>query len=143
MTAYRLTVLLALAAGAAPLAPRPAAAQARTQARPPEPLPTYRQLARGILARTRLVADSTSGQRVEVWDLLVGPGIQSDSIALPGAAVIEVRGGSGRVRVGGQERTVQAGITFAVPEGAALAVTNGRADLGLALRAVIVSGRPR
>ena len=103
----------------------------------------FHQLARGILARTLLVADSSGDYRIELWDLLVGPGQRSDAMALPGGAVLEVRAGSGRIELDRAARELRPGTTLAVREGSKVALTNTRQDLGLSIRAVVVRRRAR
>lgn len=106
------------------------------------PPPRYAQFAPGLLARTRFSTDSGS-RHVEIWDLLVGPAVRSKAATLPGGAVLEIRAGSGRILIDGTERELRQGQTFAVAEGASFAFVNSRRDLGLAIRAVIISARRR
>jgi quercetin dioxygenase-like cupin family protein len=108
-----------------------------------ERAPLFQQVVPGLLARTRFVADSAAGMTVELWDLLIGPGMQSDSTSFPGSVVLEVRAGSGRVTIGGQAQELRPGSFVRVPAGVAVAFTNTRDDLGLALRATVVRGAPR
>ena len=138
--------LALVAAAIAVVAPRAgaqsAAAPGQRQVQPAQPAPPFRQLAPGLLARTRFVADSAGSPRVELWDLLVGPGRRSGPASLPGGAVLEVRGGSGRISVGGrQARELRPGATLAIPEGASFTIVNARTDLGLSIRATIITAR--
>ena len=120
----------------------PSAAQTRPAERPTAAPPAYRQLVPGLLARTRFVAPTSADRRVELWDLLVGPGKRSAPATLPGGAVLEVRGGSGRITVGDKDQELRTGATLAVPDGTSFRLVNGREDLGLSIRAtVIVGGR--
>jgi hypothetical protein len=80
---------------------------------------------------------------VELWDLLVGPGKRSAAARLPGGAVFEIRAGSGRIILDGAERAIRPGETFPVAEGTSFVLVNSRTDLGLTIRAVIVSARRR
>lgn len=105
--------------------------------------PTYQQLVPGLLARARFVADATADRRVELWDLLVGPGMRSAAATLPGGAVLEVRGGSGRIIIGGREQELRAGATLPIPDGTTFQVVNARNDLGLSIRATVIIGRRR
>jgi mannose-6-phosphate isomerase-like protein (cupin superfamily) len=133
-------LFVAVALGAAmALSPGDGAAQAARQI---PPKPTYEQLVPGLLARTRFVAPATADRRVELWDLLVGPGQRSAAATLPGGAVLEVRGGSGRISIGEREQELRAGATLAVADGASFRLVNARNDLGLSIRAtVIIAGR--
>src|SRR5258706_11595748 len=65
------------------------------QAEPPKPVAPvrlssyvpdkpYQEFAPGLLAQTVYVADAGGPYRVEIWDLLVGPGKKSGAAKLPG-----------------------------------------------------------
>jgi hypothetical protein len=110
-------------------------------ARPIVPLPNYQQLVAGLLVRTRFVTDAGPNRRIEVWDLLIGPGMRSDATQLAGGAVIEVRGGSGQIVMGDQSQELRPGATLAIPDRTSVQFVNGRNDLGLAIRATLVIGR--
>ncbi len=136
-TRYALVALLAtLAAGA--VAP-PVLAQATDST----PASQFRQFAPGILARTAYVVTASGPYRVELWDLLVGPGRQSEAEMLKGGAVFEVRAGSGRIELDGKSQELRPGMTFAVPQGVRFAIHNRRDDLGISIRAVVVAARVR
>jgi hypothetical protein len=140
------SLLAALALSAAALSPlRPTAAQvAGDPAQRQRPATAmYRQLVPGLLARTRIAADAPRDRRVELWDLLVGPGKRSDSVTLPGGVVLEVRAGSGRIIIAGRERELRPGSTLAIADGTPFVLVNGRDDLGLSLRATVISARRR
>ena len=77
--------------------------------------------------------------RIALWDLLVGPGMASEPVKMPGGAVVEVRSGTGRAVIDGQAREISGGVTFVVHEGSSLALSNGRDDLALALRVTLIS----
>ncbi len=100
----------------------------------------FHQYAPGLLARINVVADS-GATRIAQWDLLVGPGMTSAPATLPGGAVFEVRAGQGRVTLDDTPREIRAGETFVVHEGGRFAFVNGRTDLGLALRVILLSRR--
>jgi hypothetical protein len=121
----------------APTAAAPAAAAAEAGPK------TFRQFAPGLLARQRFAADSAASGRVELWDLLVGPGLRSAPATLPGSAVLEVRAGSGDIAIAGKTQRLRSGAAVAVPEGATIQLTNARRDLGLTVRATIIVGRPQ
>lgn len=110
-------------------------------ARPMAPPPNYQQLVAGLLVRTRFVVEAGPNRRVEVWDLLIGPGMRSDATQLPGGVVIEVRGGSGQVVIGDRSQELRPGATLAIPDRTSVQFVNGRNDLGLAIRATLVIGR--
>jgi len=98
-----------------------------------QPENPYTQVAKGLLTRTVYQAASGTGYRVEVRDLLVGPGQSSPEVSLPGAAVFEVRSGNAIVTSAGKPLEVRAGSAFALSEGASFAIEN-RADSQLSMR---------
>lgn len=115
-----------------------------TQARAQEvvrPTTTFTQLVPGMLARVRHQPTSSGVYVVQVWDLLVGPGIQSDAATLPGAAVLEVRAGSGTLTFAAEEVALRPGTMVSVPEGASVRVRNGDDVQGLSFRAYLVRAR--
>lgn len=111
--------------------------KAQVTPKPPPPATTFQQLAPGLLVRPVFSSRLPDGGTIELWDLLTGPGRQSDSTRLPGAAVLEVRGGSGRIVLDGKPQDVRPGTMLAVPDGSTVAFLNGREDNGLSIRAVI------
>ena len=102
---------------------------------------SYRQYAPGLLVRTSYVAPDSGSHHVELWDLLVGPGMSTESLKLPGAVVFEVRSGAGRLRVDSDTRAIETGQTLSVAEGQAIAIDNAGATRPLVIRATLVSGR--
>lgn len=129
-------LLLGICAADAAAQPGPGAGK------PPPGRDTFHQYAEGLLVRPVFASDSAGAYRVEVWDLLVGPGMRSAEVRLPGGAVCEVRAGSGVLRrEGGRDLQLAPGATFTLSEGARFVVANGRDDLGLSIHAVIVSRR--
>jgi len=122
-------VVFALAAGSA-------SAQAR-----PQPRGMLRQFAPGLLVRTSYVADSSAAYRVEIWDLVVGPGKTSAAAKLPGGAILEVRAGSGTLVIESKRQEFRPGAVVTISQGSAFALENGRKDLALAIRATVISLR--
>jgi quercetin dioxygenase-like cupin family protein len=94
----------------------------------------YQQLVPGLLTRTLFIAPSGIGFQVEVRDFLVGPRQTTSLVSLPGAAIFEVRSGSGIVSLAGDSQEVQPGSTFALSEGGEFAIKN-EADVPLTIRA--------
>jgi len=105
------------------------------------PREVYRQLVPGLLARGTYRAEGSDELRVEIWDLLVGPGKVSEPTTLPGGAVLEVRSGAGTVTIDGEKSGLRLGATLSVPEGAEISFDNGDADRPLAVRAVLIARR--
>lgn len=108
-----------------------------------EPLNPYRLLTAGLLVRTRFVADRSALHAVEIWDVMVGPARRSEKARLPGAAILEVRSGTGVLSSGGEPRTLRAGAVVSVDEATEFTLANGDKESPLILRATIVRGRQR
>jgi len=109
-----------------PAGPRFAAAQAtqgsvRAEGQPANP---YAPAFGDALAREVYRASSGSGFRVEVRDVLVGPGRKASRIHLAGPAVVEVRSGAGRFTMDSTPTERKTGATFALPEGQTLDIEN-------------------
>ena len=102
-----------------------------------QPKTPYTQLASGLLTRTLYEAPSGEGYRVEVRELLVGPGQHTDRVTLPGAAILEVRSGSGILTVSDKPQELRLGATFSLAEAEAFAIEN-TAEVPLALRVHLV-----
>ena len=146
-----LLVVAIVAAQACQRAPAPAAASAQGQ--PPtapaaagplsdfSPAQPYRQLAQGLLAQTIYTADADGPFAIEVWDLIVGPGQRSEPAALPGAAIFEIRSGTGRVTVAERDREAKMGATFSIAEGERFTIVNGSPDQALTIRVTVVRAR--
>ena len=98
-----------------------------------QPENPYLQLAPGLLTRTLFEAASGTGYRVEVRDLLVGPGQRTSNLSLSGAAVFEVRSGSAVITTAGKPQEVRMGSAFALSEGASFMIEN-KADSPFTMR---------
>lgn len=116
--------------------PTPPAAEIQFSAYTPEN--PYGLLAPGLLARSMFIAEGEGGLRVEVRDVLLGPGKQAGEIALPGAAVLEVRSGAGTLTVNGQSRKIATGTTVGLSQGQGFSLSNDSAG-GLSIRLHVVS----
>jgi len=108
-----------------------------------EPRDPYRSIAPGLLARTRYVAESMGPYTLEVWDLMVGPGKTSEKTRLPGAAVVEVRSGTGTLSSGGKSVDLRIGTTAPLAEAADFALGNADKEAPLILRATLIRKSPR
>lgn len=98
-----------------------------------QPENPYTQLAPGLLTRTVFGVTTGAGYRVDVRDLLVGPGQRTSSVSLPGPAVFEVRSGNAVITTAGKPREVRMGSAFAISEGARFAIEN-KADSPFTIR---------
>lgn len=106
-----------------------------------EPRDAYRSFATGLLVRTRFApADKDARYAIEIWDAMVGPGKASEKARLPGAAVVEVRSGTGVLTVGGKPHQLRAGATASIDDGADFTLTNSDKDSPLILRVTVIRG---
>lgn len=81
-----------------------------------EPANPYVQLEAGPLARSSF-ATTEAGYAIEVRDFLVGPAQKSVHVDIDGAAVFEVRDGTGVARIGDKTQMLAMGAKFSVSEG--------------------------
>lgn len=119
--------------GAKGLGLLPKASPGDTKYSSQQPKNPYTTLAAGIMTRTLFESSSGRGYRVEVRDLLVGPGQRAENVSLPGAAVFEIRSGNGVLTVAASARELKLGSTFALAEGQSFTVEN-KSDSALAMR---------
>jgi len=108
---------------------------------PPKPVGLYEQYAPGLLARKAYTADPVGKYSVELWDLLVGPGMKNEGATLPGGAVIEVRSGSGDAVIDGKSQKIKIGSVFSVAEGVKFSLINSDKENPLSMRAVVIRTR--
>jgi len=116
---------------------------------PPPPGPTsfsdyqpdhpYEPSGKGVAERSMYSTASPEGYDVVVRDFLVSPIQAKAELAIAGAAVLEVRQGSGEATVGEREIDLQPGTVFTIGDGESLWLS-ARGE-PLALRAWIVSPR--
>lgn len=99
----------------------------------------YTALTAGMMTRTLFSTSSRNGYHVEVRDLIVGPGQHSKSVALPGAAVFEVRSGNGVMTAGESKQELKLGTTFSLAEGERFSIEN-KSDSPLAMRVYLFQG---
>ena len=133
-------IVAATVAGAAGAQPAGTPPQATAAA---QDVPAFRQLAPGLLTRTRFVVDETDGRRVEILDLLVGPGMRSTRTSLGGDGVLEVRAGEAVLTVGDNPRRVRSGVIVPIARGVTFEIANLRSDLDVSVRATVISERAR
>ncbi|MBX6331759.1 MAG: hypothetical protein IRY91_07925 [Gemmatimonadaceae bacterium] len=105
-------------------------------ARPAVP---FIEIAPGVFQRTVFGATDPAGLAAEVRELEVGPNRETGRLALPGAAIIEVRAGDGAMTLP-RQTPLRAGATVTVAQGESLAIANpGGAPLSL--RVYLVTAR--
>jgi hypothetical protein len=119
-------------------APTPTAAIDRTQLAPDAVQNPFKEYAPGLLARTIYKAEQTDELEIDIWELLVGPGRKSEAAKLPGAAVAEVRSGTGLVTIGGKSQDLKSGAGFSISDGEAFQVENRSKEEELSLRVVLI-----
>lgn len=102
-----------------------------------QPESPYAEEVPGCLTRTVYEADSGEGYRIVIRDLLVGPGKSAAGVALAGAAVLEVRSGSGSMVLGGETHELATGSTVEVAAGQPIDLENGSQN-ALTIRAFIL-----
>jgi hypothetical protein len=119
-------------------APPPTPAIDRTQLAPDALENPFKQYAPGLLARTIYKAEQTDDLDIDIWELLVGPGMKSEAAKLPGAAVAEVRSGTGVATIGGKSQDLKSGAGFSIPDDEAFQVENRSKEDGLSLRVVLI-----
>jgi len=110
----------------------------RAQLAPEAQQNPFKQFAPGLMARPIYKAEQTGDLEVEIWELLVGPGKKSEPTKLPGAGVVEVRGGTGVASIGEKRQELKSGTGFSIPEGESLRLENTSPEEGLALRVVLI-----
>jgi len=102
---------------------------------PSQPL---RELRPGVLARTIYTAETRGRYSVEIWEILAGGAKISDSVTLPGAAVIEIASGQGVFTIAGKTREVRTGDVFSFDEGQPFTIENRTPGGGLMIRASVI-----
>lgn len=101
-----------------------------------EPAKPFSKLADGLATRTLFQTSDGAGTQVEVRDLLLGPGQKTESTKLPGAAVLEIRSGSGMLVAGEKQQELALGTTLSVPENATFRIEN-KSDVLMTIRAFL------
>jgi hypothetical protein len=141
--------LLGAAAASAPKAEHAAEMTARTisfgqSIRSPDrmaPTPQFTAVSPGLYTRKILHTASPAGDfTVELWSVLVSPGLTTGETRFPGAAVLSLRTGSVVVLVGEGKTPLKPGATAQVPEGALVRFTNPDEMHPAQLRAVVLAG---
>lgn len=98
-----------------------------------EPQNPYSELTPGLWTRTLFQTAVGGGYRIEIRDLAVSPGKKVTKILLPGAAIFDVRSGTGTLTSGGKRQEIRFGSTFSIDDGTDFDLENTSA-LVLAMR---------
>lgn len=104
-----------------------------------QPQQPFVQVSPGLATRSVFVVEPTAKDpyHVDVQDILVAPGKEAVSVPLQGAAIFEVRTGSGTATIGEKSQEVGTGLTFSVAEGEALKIA-AKGDGPITLRAYVI-----
>jgi hypothetical protein len=109
----------------------PLLAEARpdeTNFSPFTPKNPYKEAATNLLTRKVFETTGPGRMKIEILDLFVLPGKTADQVSLPGAAVLEVLSGEGKMTSGDKAQELSTGTTFSVAQGASLSLESRSAD---------------
>jgi hypothetical protein len=115
---------------------------------PPANLPLSRDTARSAFAPLQAGAFSRMLYRnvdaptftLEVREVEIAPRTTADRMTFRGAALIEIRGGAGRISSAAQDVALVLGSLIAVPDGEPLSIRNDSAE-PLSLRVYLVASK--
>ena len=93
----------------------------------------------GIVKRRTYVTNTQSSFLVEIWDMMAALGKKSSKISFPGAAILEVRTGTGRFIVDGKTYEMKTGSTIEINEGSSLEIDTQRVQQPINFRVIIIS----
>lgn len=143
MTSRSIRVRIAWLGAALCLGAACVVAQQQTVQEPPSlgRPPMFQQYVDGLLARTVYVSEDDGPVRVEIWDLLVGPGRRTVPFQLPGGAVLEIRSGTGTAMVSGKEQRIRLGTSVRADDGSQIVLINADSETLLAVRAIVIAAR--
>jgi hypothetical protein len=82
----------------------------------------YKEVATNLLSRTIFETTGPNGIKIEVRDLFVPPGKTAEKVSLPGAALLEVLSGDGKMTSGEKSQELRIGMTVAVAQDAAFSL---------------------
>lgn len=77
----------------------------------------YAQAQPNLLSRTIFQSEGPNGVAIEFRDILILPGKTADHISLPGAAVLDVRAGQGKLTLGDKSMDLAPGAIVSVNSG--------------------------
>src|SRR5262245_59055651 len=85
------------------------------KASPYQPSQPFRLISPGLSVRTLHTAQTPQGFRVELRELLIGPGKRGVAVDLEGGALAEVISGRGGAAYGGKRENLATGATLSIP----------------------------
>ncbi len=109
------------------------------EAQETETKPSYKQYAPGLLRKLVFRAEKQDDRPgVEVWSLLVGPGMKTGVTELPGGAILLVRSGEGAIAFSGQLEELKLGQTMQIEPGTSFQISNTNDVIPINIRAVVI-----
>jgi hypothetical protein len=104
---------------------------------PYQPKSPYTQISANLLERQIFQAAGPQGMTIKILDLFIPGTKTADNISLPGAAVLDVKYGAGRLLSTGSPLNLSIGTTTSVAQGASLSIQN-TAELPLIIQARVI-----
>jgi hypothetical protein len=117
----------------------PLLAEARpdeTNFSPYAPRNPYQEAGKNLLARTVLETPGPAGTRIELRDLFITPGTTAEKVSLPGAAILEVLSGEGKITTAEKSQELTQGTSVSLAQDATCSLES-RGITALVLRARI------
>jgi hypothetical protein len=96
----------------------------------------YKSAGKNLLERAVYETAGPPGVGIELRDLFVIPGTSEQNVSLPGAAILQVLSGAGKIAIAAKSETLALGTTLTVNPGESLALES-RGSEPLILRAWI------
>jgi hypothetical protein len=115
----------------------PEASARETNFSPHQPKIPYTQISANLLERQIFQTDGPQGLTVKILDLYIPATKTADNISLPGAAVLEVKYGEGRLVLAGNPLNLSQGTTTSVAQGASFSFQNA-GELPLVVQARVI-----
>jgi mannose-6-phosphate isomerase-like protein (cupin superfamily) len=114
------------------------APQGEPKASPYQPPQAYEVISPGVSSRTLHSASTGTGYRVELRELIVGPGKRGATIDLKGAALLEVLSGAGSLTCPDKRQDLKPGVTLSIPP--QVCTVDNTSEVQLSFRAYVFTG---
>jgi len=115
----------------------PEASTTETNFSPYQPKTPYAQISANLLGRQIFQAAGPQGMTIKILDLYIPATKTADNVSLPGAAVLDVRYGEGKLVSAGNPLNLSLGTTTSVAQGASLSIQN-TGELPLIIQARVI-----
>ncbi len=116
----------------------PEAGPNETNFSPYQPKNPYAQVSDNLLERQILEVAGPQGTTIKILDLYVPPTRTAQNVSLPGAAVLDVKNGEGKLVLMGNPMNLSFGTTGSVPQGTVFSVQNtGQSPLIIRARVIV------